>query len=135
MKEGRLLLHDWLVIFTAQYNDAYKIVEFGKPGTTSSLDVAFSHCPQLQSFTLACLARLIDSILHGFLHIPFCFRFRAVIFHGFCFHYYDLSEVHSSFSHDSGSILGRTFLRWKSFIHSSSILKSHVWRPRTFEAC
>jgi hypothetical protein len=83
VKEGRLLLHDWLVILISQYNDAYKIVEFGKPGTTGSLDVAFSHCPQLQSFTLACLARLLDSILHGFLHIPFCFRFRAAIFHGF----------------------------------------------------
>jgi hypothetical protein len=60
VKEGRLLLHDWLVILTAQYNDAYKIVEFGKPGTTGLLDVAFSHCPQLQS-----LPRLIFALLRS----------------------------------------------------------------------
>lgn len=60
VKEGRLLLHDWLVILTAQYNDAYKIVEFGKPVTTGPLDVAFSHCPQLQP-----LPRLIFALLRS----------------------------------------------------------------------
>jgi hypothetical protein len=64
VKEGRLLLHDWLVILTAQYNDAYKIVEFGKPGTTGSLDVAFSHCPQLQSLPRLIFSLLRSPILH-----------------------------------------------------------------------
>jgi hypothetical protein len=52
VKEGRLLLHDWLVIFTAQYNDAHKIVECGKPGTTGSLDVAYS---QLAIIYIQCI--------------------------------------------------------------------------------
>ena len=60
MKEGRLLLHDWFVILTALYNETYKIVEFGKPSTTGSLDVAFSHCPQLQS-----MPRLIFALLRS----------------------------------------------------------------------
>jgi hypothetical protein len=52
VKEGRLLLHDWLVILTVQYNDAHKIVEFGKPGTTGSLDVAYS---QLAIIYIQCI--------------------------------------------------------------------------------
>lgn len=63
VKEGRLLLHDWLVILTAQYNDACNLVQFGKPNTASQLDVAFSHCPQLQSLPRLAFALLRSPLL------------------------------------------------------------------------
>ncbi|XP_010557420.1 PREDICTED: protein transport protein SEC23 [Tarenaya hassleriana] len=49
VREGRALLHDWLVILTAQYNDAFKLVQY-KNGNSmiSQIDVSFSQCPQLQ---------------------------------------------------------------------------------------
>ncbi|OAY38211.1 protein transport protein SEC24 [Manihot esculenta] len=61
VREGRMLLHDWLVILTAQYNDAYKLVQF-KNGSlvTGQIDVAFSHCPQLQP-----LPRLVFALLRN----------------------------------------------------------------------
>ncbi|KAL4011437.1 hypothetical protein IC575_028496 [Cucumis melo] len=61
VREGRALLHDWLVILTAQYNDAYKLVHYknGASGT-SLVDVAFSQCPQLQS-----LPRLVFALLRN----------------------------------------------------------------------
>ncbi|KAF3439416.1 hypothetical protein FNV43_RR17694 [Rhamnella rubrinervis] len=61
VREGRMLLHDWLVILTAQYNDAYKLVQY-KNGSqvTSQIDVAFSQCPQLQH-----LPRLVFALLRN----------------------------------------------------------------------
>ncbi|KAJ4724828.1 protein transport protein SEC24-like [Melia azedarach] len=49
VREGRMLLHDWLVILTAQYNEALKLVSYknGNP-VTSQIDVEFLQCPQLQ---------------------------------------------------------------------------------------
>lgn len=56
-----MLLHDWLVILTAQYNDAYKIVQYknGSPITTQ-IDVSFSQCPQLHP-----LPRLVFALLRN----------------------------------------------------------------------
>ncbi|KAK4771985.1 hypothetical protein SAY86_013760 [Trapa natans] len=61
VREGRMLLHDWLVILTAQYNDAYKLVQY-KNGNASiaQVDVAFSQCPQLQT-----LPRLVFALLRN----------------------------------------------------------------------
>ncbi|KAK9170393.1 hypothetical protein Syun_002533 [Stephania yunnanensis] len=61
VREGRMLLQDWLVILTAQYNDAYKNIQYGKGGSViSHVDVAFSQCPQLQP-----LPRLIFALLRN----------------------------------------------------------------------
>ncbi|KAG6763216.1 hypothetical protein POTOM_033754 [Populus tomentosa] len=61
VREGRMLLHDWLVILTAQYNDASKIVQFKNGGLiVSQIDVAFSQCPQLQP-----LPRLVFALLRN----------------------------------------------------------------------
>ncbi|KAI8002250.1 hypothetical protein LOK49_LG08G03065 [Camellia lanceoleosa] len=61
VQEGRMLLHDWLVILTAQYNDACKVVQYDHGNsTTSHIDVAFSQCPQLQP-----LPRLLFALLHN----------------------------------------------------------------------
>ncbi|XP_042463000.1 protein transport protein sec24-like [Zingiber officinale] len=60
VREGRLLLHDWLVILTAQYNDAHGLVQSGAVNETSRVDVAFSQCPQLQS-----MPRLIFALLRN----------------------------------------------------------------------
>ncbi|KAG6778194.1 hypothetical protein POTOM_018047 [Populus tomentosa] len=61
VREGRMLLHDWLVILTAQYNDASKIVQFKNGGSlTARVDVAFSQCPQLQP-----LPRLVFALLRN----------------------------------------------------------------------
>ncbi|KAG6496507.1 hypothetical protein ZIOFF_044374 [Zingiber officinale] len=60
VREGRLLLHDWLVILTAQYNDAHGLVQSGTVNATSRVDVAFSQCPQLQS-----MPRLIFALLRN----------------------------------------------------------------------
>ncbi|KAL9391009.1 hypothetical protein Peur_014929 [Populus x canadensis] len=61
VREGRMLLHDWLVILTAQYNDASKIVQFKNGGSlTAQVDVAFSQCPQLQP-----LPRLVFALLRN----------------------------------------------------------------------
>nr|XP_043613329.1 protein transport protein SEC23 [Erigeron canadensis] len=61
VKEGRMLLHDWLVILTAQYIEGCKNVpnEFGS-STGSLIDVTFSQCPQLQP-----LPRLIFALLRN----------------------------------------------------------------------
>ncbi|XP_051142508.1 protein transport protein sec24 [Andrographis paniculata] len=61
VREGRLLLHEWLVNLTAQYNDAYKLAEYVRGAlTTSQVDVAFTQCPQLQS-----LPRLVFALLRN----------------------------------------------------------------------
>ncbi|XP_074589227.1 protein transport protein SEC23 D-like [Curcuma longa] len=60
VREGRLLLHDWLIILTAQYNDAHGLVQSGAVNETSRVDVAFSQCPQLQS-----MPRLIFALLRN----------------------------------------------------------------------
>ncbi|PQM39929.1 protein transport protein SEC24 [Prunus yedoensis var. nudiflora] len=61
VREGRMLLHDWLVILTAQYNEAYKLVQL-KNGSSviGQVDVAFSQCPELQS-----LPRLVFALLRN----------------------------------------------------------------------
>ncbi|KAL1558235.1 Protein transport protein S23 D [Salvia divinorum] len=61
IREGRILLHEWLVNLVAQYNDAFKFTEHGRGSSmTSHVDVAFSQCPQLQS-----LPRLIFALLRN----------------------------------------------------------------------
>ncbi|CAK8576394.1 unnamed protein product [Lathyrus sativus] len=61
VREGRLLLQEWLVILAAQYNDAYKLVQYSNGSSTrSQIDVAFSQCPQLQP-----LPRLIFALLRN----------------------------------------------------------------------
>lgn len=51
-----MLLHDWLVILTAQYNDACKNVQ----SIAAHIDAEFSQCPQLQP-----LPRLIFALLRN----------------------------------------------------------------------
>ncbi|KAK6144200.1 hypothetical protein DH2020_021020 [Rehmannia glutinosa] len=61
VREGRILLHEWLVNLTAQYNDAFKIAEYTRGSlTTSHFDVAFTQCPQLQP-----LPRLVFALLRN----------------------------------------------------------------------
>lgn len=60
VREGRSLLHDWLVILTAQYNDMYKIVASEVGTSLSRVDVSFSQCPQLQG-----LPRLVFALLRN----------------------------------------------------------------------
>ncbi|KAI9107716.1 hypothetical protein K1719_021379 [Acacia pycnantha] len=61
VREGRMLLQDWLVILTSQYNEAHKLVQYGSGSSISSqIDVSFSQCPQLQS-----LPRLIFALLRN----------------------------------------------------------------------
>lgn len=60
VREGRMLLHDWLVILTAQYNDAYRLVYNNIGNATSHVDVAFLQCPQLQP-----IPRLIFALLRN----------------------------------------------------------------------
>ncbi|KAI3523257.1 hypothetical protein L1887_01317 [Cichorium endivia] len=61
VREGRALLHDWLVILAAQYNDVIKSGG-GEFGSSSGLviDVTFSQCPQLQG-----LPRLVFALLRN----------------------------------------------------------------------
>ncbi|RRT74508.1 hypothetical protein B296_00003755 [Ensete ventricosum] len=60
VREGRLLIHDWLVILLSQYHDAYKLVRYENGSSTSNIDVAFTQCPQLQS-----LPRLVFALLRS----------------------------------------------------------------------
>ncbi|KAK3018086.1 hypothetical protein RJ639_003375 [Escallonia herrerae] len=62
VREGRALLHDWLVLLTAQYNnDASKLVQHEHGSSTNvQIDVAFSQCPQLQP-----LPRLVFALLRN----------------------------------------------------------------------
>ncbi|ONK71291.1 uncharacterized protein A4U43_C04F6960 [Asparagus officinalis] len=62
VREGRMLLHDWLVILMALYNDAYKLVQYDNGNTTMHVDVTFSQCPQLQP-----LPRLVFALLRNHL--------------------------------------------------------------------
>ena len=56
-----MLLHDWLVILTAQYNEAFKLLyKNGSSSITAQMDVAFSQCPQLQP-----LPRLVFALLRN----------------------------------------------------------------------
>ena len=63
VKEARALLHDWLVILTAQYNDYYKLAQYADPSTINKLDVAFSRCPQLQALPRHVFALLRSPLL------------------------------------------------------------------------
>ncbi|GLT48714.1 hypothetical protein SLA2020_223220 [Shorea laevis] len=62
VREGRVLLHDWLVILTAQYNEAFKLVRYNNGGglMTGQIDNAFTQCPQLQD-----LPRLVFALLRN----------------------------------------------------------------------
>lgn len=61
IREGRMLLHDWLVILTAQYNEACKLSESGRGSSNMAhIDVSFSQCPQLQH-----LPRLVFALLRN----------------------------------------------------------------------
>ncbi|KAL4183100.1 hypothetical protein AMTRI_Chr11g96520 [Amborella trichopoda] len=60
VREGRFLLHDWLVILTAQYNDAYKLILHESRHPTTRVDVSFLQCPQLQP-----LPRLVFALLRN----------------------------------------------------------------------
>lgn len=61
VREGRILLQEWLVILTAQYNDAYKLIQYSNGSSLrSQIDVALSQCPQLQP-----LPRLIFALLRN----------------------------------------------------------------------
>lgn len=61
VREGRMLLHDWLVILTAQYNDACKLVQYDHGSSTAArIDIALSQCPQLQP-----LPRLVFALLRN----------------------------------------------------------------------
>ncbi|KAG4145196.1 hypothetical protein ERO13_D05G083300v2 [Gossypium hirsutum] len=64
VREGRMLLHDWLVILTAKYNEAFKHIQYknGSSSITAQMDVTFSQCPQLQP-----LARLVFALLRNLL--------------------------------------------------------------------
>lgn len=59
-----MLLHDWLVILTAQYNEALKLVSYknGNP-VTSQIDVEFLQCPQLQRLPRFVFALLRNPLL------------------------------------------------------------------------
>ncbi|KAK8946391.1 hypothetical protein KSP39_PZI007161 [Platanthera zijinensis] len=63
VREGRLLLHDWLVILTAQYNDAYKLAHYDNGSSVSRVDISFSQCPQLQSIPRLVFAFLRNPLL------------------------------------------------------------------------
>ncbi|GFZ20211.1 sec23/sec24 transport family protein [Actinidia rufa] len=64
VREGRMLLHDWLVILVAQYNDACKLVQYDHGNsTTARIDVTFSQCPQLQPFPRLVFALLRNPLL------------------------------------------------------------------------
>ncbi|KAG8371163.1 hypothetical protein BUALT_Bualt13G0058100 [Buddleja alternifolia] len=61
VREGRILLHEWLVNLTAQYNYACNIAEYTRGSlTTSHIDINFNQCPQLQP-----LPRLVFALLRN----------------------------------------------------------------------
>eukprot|EP00958_Prasinococcus_capsulatus_P025539 scaffold4372_cov397-Prasinococcus_capsulatus_cf.AAC.23 len=59
VEEGRLLLQDWLVILTANYNEQYRLLQAGNV-SASKIDTSFSACDQLQP-----LPRLVFSLLRS----------------------------------------------------------------------
>ncbi|KAI3798390.1 hypothetical protein L1987_33665 [Smallanthus sonchifolius] len=64
VQEGRILIHDWLVILIANYNDVYKNVRHKYASSASSLiDVTFAHCQQLQSLPRSVFALLRNPLL------------------------------------------------------------------------
>ncbi|KAI5064713.1 hypothetical protein GOP47_0019408 [Adiantum capillus-veneris] len=63
IKEARTLLHDWLIILTAQYNDFCKLARFGQSTTMNNLDVTFSHYPKLQVLPRLVFALMRSSLL------------------------------------------------------------------------
>lgn len=64
IREGRMLLHDWLVILTAQYNECCKLSESARGSSnTIHFDVAFSQCPQLQYMPRLVFALLRNPLL------------------------------------------------------------------------
>ncbi|XP_042476596.1 protein transport protein SEC24-1-like [Macadamia integrifolia] len=64
VREGRMLLHDWLVILTAQYNDACKVVQYGNASlSTCQIDASLTQCPQLQTIPRLVFALLRNPLL------------------------------------------------------------------------
>ncbi|OIW08495.1 hypothetical protein TanjilG_03171 [Lupinus angustifolius] len=61
VREGRILLQEWLVILIAQYNDAHKLIQYSNGSSIrSQIDIVFSQSPQLQP-----LPRLIFALLRN----------------------------------------------------------------------
>ncbi|XP_020578173.1 protein transport protein SEC23 [Phalaenopsis equestris] len=63
VREGRFLLHDWLVILTAQYSDAFKLAHYDNGSSFSRVDIGFSQCPQLQPIPRLVFAFLRNPLL------------------------------------------------------------------------
>ncbi|CAI7844557.1 unnamed protein product [Closterium sp. NIES-54] len=63
VREGRLLLQDWLIILTAHYNHAFGLAQFNQPHSVTRLDVSFSACPQLQPLPRLAFALLRSPLL------------------------------------------------------------------------
>eukprot|EP00850_Spirogloea_muscicola_P012002 SM000076S21823 [mRNA] locus=s76:484591:488610:+ [translate_table: standard] len=60
VKEGRLLLNDWLVILTANYNEHYQLAQSGNAASYGLLDASFLQCPPLQP-----MPRLVFGLLRS----------------------------------------------------------------------
>jgi hypothetical protein len=65
VKEARALLHDWLVILTAQYNEYNKLAQFGQPDNSNRVDATFSKCQPLQALPRHVFALLRSSLLRS----------------------------------------------------------------------
>jgi hypothetical protein len=65
VKEACALLHDWLVILTAQYNEYNKLAQFGQPDNSNQVDTTFSTCPPLQALPLQVFALLQSPLLRS----------------------------------------------------------------------
>lgn len=94
VREGRMLLHDWLVILIAQYNDAYKLLQYRNgSSTTAHVDVAFSQCPQLQPLPRLVFALLRNPLLRFHeegvhpdyrIYLQCLFRYLVIMFEWLC---------------------------------------------------
>ncbi|KAJ9699523.1 hypothetical protein PVL29_008220 [Vitis rotundifolia] len=94
VREGRMLLHDWLVILIAQYNDAYKLLQYRNGSSaTAHVDVAFSQCPQLQPLPRLVFALLRNPLLRFHeegvhpdyrIYLQCLFRYLVIMFEWLC---------------------------------------------------
>ncbi len=70
VKEARALVHDWLVILTAQYNEYNKLAQFRQPDNSNRVDATFSMCFPLQALPLQvhfCEAPFYRAMRRGFI--------------------------------------------------------------------
>jgi len=65
VKEARALVHDWLVILTAQYNEYNKLAQFRQPDNSNRVDATFSMCFPLQALPLQVFALLRSPLLQS----------------------------------------------------------------------